>query len=398
VDIVTVASGYDCLLVGAFSFPHGDAAANRLLSLAKTLRAAGYRPLVVNDGPSAGDVATPGRLSSCGGVDYICLPQAAGGRLVRATRRSTRPLRIAAAVRSAGVRRGRLRWVCVPSGLYTIAMHAALRRLLGGRMLVDVVERHDVSQFARGWRDPYLPRHRYTSWLAARLPDKVLVISDELQDRFGARADTLVLPPAIDVDEYVPHRPREPRGPIRLLYAGSPGRKDLLAEILHGLDRLPAGEQRRAALTIAGVTLPQLSADVGAELLSRLGDSVQALGVVSRAEVHRRLAQADFALLIRPSAGYAKAGFPSKVPESLAAGCPLILNYSSDLRRYLDDGKQVLVCRGATADDIAEALHRALALPDAEWNAMSIAARDTARNRFDYRAWAGPLAEFLGDA
>ncbi len=354
-DVVTVASGYDCLLVGAFSFPHGDAAANRLLSLAKTLRAAGHRPLVVNDGPSPDESTAPGRLTSCGGVDYICLPQADGGRLVRATRRSTRPLRIAAAVRGAGVRRGRLRWVCVPSGLYTIAMHAALRRLLGGRMLVDVVERHDVSQFARGWRDPYLLRHRYTSWLAARLPDKLLVISDELQDRFGGGVDTLVLPPAVDVDEYVPHLPREPQGSLRLLYAGSPGRKDLLAEILQALDRLPAGE-------------------------------------------HRHLAEADFALLVRPTAGYAKAGFPSKVPESLAAGCPLILNYTSDLRRYLDDGKQVLVCRGSTADDIAEALHRALALSDVEWNAMSIAARETARNRFDYRVWAGPLAEFLGDA
>ncbi len=397
-DVVTVASGYDCLLVGAFSFPHGDAAANRLLSLAKTLRAAGHRPLVVNDGPSPDESTAPGRLTSCGGVDYICLPQADGGRLVRATRRSTRPLRIAAAVRGAGVRRGRLRWVCVPSGLYTIAMHAALRRLLGGRMLVDVVERHDVSQFARGWRDPYLLRHRYTSWLAARLPDKLLVISDELQDRFGGGVDTLVLPPAVDVDEYVPHLPREPQGSLRLLYAGSPGRKDLLAEILQALDRLPAGEQPGAALTIAGVTPPQLGADAGAGLLSRLGDSVRVLGVVSRAEVHRHLAEADFALLVRPTAGYAKAGFPSKVPESLAAGCPLILNYTSDLRRYLDDGKQVLVCRGSTADDIAEALHRALALSDVEWNAMSIAARETARNRFDYRVWAGPLAEFLGDA
>jgi len=398
VDIVTVGPDYDCLLVGAFSFPHGDAAANRLLSLAKTLRAAGYRPLVVNDGPSPDEGTTPGRLTSCGGVDYLCLEQADGGRLVRATRRSTRPLRIAAAVRSIGVRRRQLRWVCIPSGLYTIAMHATLRRLLGGRLVVDVVERHDVSQFARGWRDAYLLRHRYTSWLAARLPDKVLVISDELQHRFGARADTLVLPPAIDLDEYLPHRSREPQGPVRLLYAGSPGRKDLLAEILHGLDRLPAGEQRRAAITIAGVTPRRLAADVGADLLSRLGDSVRVLGVVSRAEVHRHLAEADFALLIRPTAGYAKAGFPSKVPESLAAGCPLILNYSSDLRRYLDDGKQVLVCRGAEADDIAEALHRALALSDLEWDAMSVAARDTARSRFDYRVWAGPLAEFLGDA
>ena len=398
-DFVSAAApAYDCLLVGAFKFPHGDAPSNRMLSLAKTFRAAGYRPLIVNDGPGPpGATITPGRLASCDGVDYISLPQRSGGRAARAVQRTARPLRISRAVHRLGLERRQLRWVCVVSGLYTMSMHAALRFRLGARILVDVHERHDVSQFPKRWRDPYFLRHRYTAWIATRLPAKVLVISEHLRDRFSQRKDTLVLPPAVDVDEYSARVPRNPQDPMRFLYAGSPGRKDLLVEILQGFTRLSAAEQRKVCVTIAGATRSQIEDYVGEEVLLRLGESVEVLGVIPRAQVHGLLAKADFALLIRPVAEFARAGFPSKVPESLAAGCPMILNYSSDLRHYVDDGQQVLVCRGSTAAHVTETIRRALALSDRELNSMSLTARSTARSRFDYRVWAAPLAEFLAD-
>jgi glycosyltransferase involved in cell wall biosynthesis len=106
---------------------------------------------------------------------------------------------------------------------------------------------------------------------------------------------------------------------------------------------------------------------------------------------------ADFTFLLRPDRGYAAAGFPSKVPESLAAGCPVIVNLTSDLGFFLKDGTDSLICDGADIDDVLRALSRALKLNRAELQQMSIEAAATAARYFDYEVWAGPLDTYLRD-
>ena len=118
------------------------------------------------------------------------------------------------------------------------------------------------------------------------------------------------------------------------------------------------------------------------------------LGRVPREAVLAELRRAHFSVLVRPSAGYAQAGFPSKVPESLAAGCPVLLNLTSDLRRYLVDGREGILLDGSAAEDVRRGIERALRLDDAAWRTMSRAARERA-HRFDYRGWTPVVSDFV---
>ncbi|MFC8620174.1 glycosyltransferase [Micromonospora purpureochromogenes] len=371
---------------------------NRLLQLARSATPPGAPALVVNDWPDDGSRPDPA-ASLPSAVRLITLTGSARHRLTRWVRRQARPVRVLLALRRAGVDRRDLAAVYLPMNLFNLTTWAVLRAFLRRPVTVDVLERHDAAQFVRGRLTPYFIRHRWSSFLTGQLADRVIAISETLGNHFAGRGrPVLVVPPQVDCAQYTSPEPPQLAGGLRLLYAGSPGPKDLLAVILDGIRQLPEPERLRVHLVIAGVSRDQAAAlpQVSTADLEAMADQVTFLGRIPRDRVLTELRQAHFSVLVRPEAGYSRAGFPSKVPESLAAGCPVLLNHTSDLARYIHDGREGIVLAGSTAEAVRYGLQRALALDDAQWRRMSQAARARALD-FDYRSWASVVSSFVAD-
>jgi glycosyltransferase involved in cell wall biosynthesis len=386
------------LTLAAYRFPHGDAISNRLLQLVRSATPPGGVAVVVNDWPEDGSrpPATPGLPP---GVRLITLPRrrVGGGVLGRWLHRGLRPVRVLAALRDAGIRPGELAGVYLPLGLWNLGTWAVLRAAVRCPVTVDVLERHDRAQFPRWWLTPYFIRHRWASFLAGRLADRIIVISETLERHFVSRGrPTLVVPPQVDCADYVDPAPPSLDDGLRLLYAGSAGVKDQLAVVLEGIRRLAPDDRARVRLVIAGISREQAGSlsDLDETRPADLDDQVSFLGRVPRDRVLAELRRAHFSVLVRPPVGYAQAGFPSKVPESLAAGCPVLLNHTSDLRRYIVDGREGIVLDGCDAADVRRGIERALRLDDPAWWAMSRAARQRAYC-FDYRAWTPVVSDFV---
>lgn len=384
------------LLVGAYAFPHGDATSNRLLQLARCAAAEGTRTLVVNDWPC--ELAFPPPVGEVTGVDLVTIRVRGSNHLSRMSARTARPVRVLRALRRHGVGRGDVSVVLLPMAMMTVGNWAVLRLALRCPVVVDASERHDRSQFRRGWLTPYYVRHRWSTFLATRLVHRATAVSTTLAAhlrRYGM--DVLVVPPQVDCDEFAAAGPPPLRDGLRLLYAGTPGRKDMLDVILRGISQLSPHDQRRVSLTIAGVTREDAAArsDLDAAVLDRVSAEVTFLGRVPRDTVLTLLAGSHFSMLVRPTGGYAANGFPSKVPESLAAGCPVLLNHTSDLASYVHDGVEGLVLEGNGPHDVRSAVERALRLSDQEWVTMSRAARSRARESFDHRAWREQVSCFV---
>lgn len=384
------------MVLGAYRFPHGDAMSNRLLHLARSATPEGTVTLVVNDWPAGDSPPGPGPdLPS--DVRLITLPGGGGGRFGRWLHQRTRPLRVLAALRRAGIRTDQLTGVYLPLGLWTLTTWAVLRVVLRCPLTVDVVERHDPEQFPHGRLTPYFIRHRWSTFLAGRTADRVIAISETLERHFLRRGRrTMVVPPQVDCADYDDPAPASLCDGLRLLYAGSAGPKDLLAVVLEGIRLLPPGERARVRLVIAGMSRDQAAnvSDLDESALAEFGDQVTFLGRLSRRQVLEELARAHFSVLVRPTVGYAQAGFPSKVPESLAAGCPVLLNHTSDLARHIVDGREGIVLAGPSAEHVRAGLARALTLDDPQWWRMSRYARDRARS-FDYRSWRPAVSGFV---
>ena len=115
-----------------------------------------------------------------------------------------------------------------------------------------------------------------------------------------------------------------------------------------------------------------------------------------RSEVLRQVAGSDFAFLLRPSdERYAKAGFPTKVVESLSLGTPMLCNLSSDLAIYLKDGENSILINDCSADACCSALRRILALSREQMNRMRLSARKTAEDAFDWRKYKRVVELFI---
>jgi glycosyltransferase involved in cell wall biosynthesis len=388
---------YDFILIGAFRYPAGDASSNRLLALAKAATSAGYWPLVVNDAPSDDSRDRKGDIRTFGGVDYVSTGPVVGGRASRLLVRLGRPVRLVRTIQHAGYKR-KASFASVSSGLYTPGVHVGLKWLLGMTTISDVVERHDAEQFAASRRSPHFLRHRWTSLLSRFLPDGVIAISRTLEAVYQPTRPVLRVPPLVDIDEFPAPRRRSPSEPLTLLYSGTPTRKDQLGSLVDAVVA-QTGDSRPMTLLIAGADAEQLasSEDVGPERVARFDNVVKPLGMLGRAEVLRQLQRADFSVLLRPRDGYAQAGFPSKVPESLAAGCPILGNLTSDLGDYLKDTENAVLCepdpetRMVSAMTVRNALDRINQMTDDQLYAMKLAARVSA-DEFHYARW-GPILQ-----
>jgi glycosyltransferase involved in cell wall biosynthesis len=180
-----------------------------------------------------------------------------------------------------------------------------------------------------------------------------------------------------------------------LVYAGFAGRKELFPEIIAGFR---ASRQRGidVSLKLVGITEEELFKIVrtGANRVPDF-DGITCYGWLAREAALQIIAASDFTIILRPQERFANAGFPSKLVESLSLGVPVMANATSDIAEYLRDGRDGYLLSDATAGALEEAIERASQLTIEQRSQMRQQAHLRAHECFDYRSYAGVLAEFV---
>ncbi|MFA5452806.1 MAG: glycosyltransferase [Candidatus Methanomethylophilaceae archaeon] len=228
----------------------------------------------------------------------------------------------------------------------------------------------------------------------------VVSISIYIHDYFiNKTIPSLRIPVIMDKNKFDMEVGDKCRSIFSLSYAGSPGNgnKDYLIEIITAIRTLTRAEQNALNFTLLGVDISQLSkiCHMSEDTLESLS-CIHAIGRVPRSEVLNHLMATDFTILIRSStARYAKAGFPTKVVESLMSSTPVILNMTSDLGMYLKDGYDCIEVEHEDPESIVRALRRALALTPEQKDQMKKNARKTAEENFDYRLYIEEFGKFI---
>ena len=275
------------------------------------------------------------------------------------------------------------------------AMKAACRSR-GTVFAGDFTEWFEPEQFPKGERDGGYLDHIRLLTQAVDPAVKVIAISSYLQRHFEAMGcNVLRVPAVLDIEELAPRDISvRPKSEVRLMYAGSPAKKDALHIVLAAISELSAEERGRLRLDLYGVT------DGQERGLMRDGEPlpecVRAHGRVPRSEVIEALHCSDFTILMRdPSKTFAQAGMPTKVTESLGSGVPVISDLTSDLGEFLSESSNAVVVDGYSASACANALRRAIVLSPAELARMRGESVSTARQLLDYRAYSNQLACFL---
>ncbi|MFG1951492.1 glycosyltransferase [Micromonospora sp. NPDC048830] len=381
--------------VGPFLFPWGQASSRRVYGQAGGLAAAG-RHVVVVSGEHGPELTGLPELDGPGSVRHVGageIPPDGAGRLAKSVHWLLRWG--ARTVRWLDAQPTRPSHVVLYGGDAPYAAH--LRRWCRRHripLVADVVDWYGPRQVPGGALGPlYL-----SSQLARRYHyprcDGVIAISSFLGDYYRRRGlPVLQVPPTLDVRGLAVSAGRDDAGGggLRVVYAGSPGRKDLVDTLVRAVDRVNAGGGR-VELRIVGPGPEDVRRMLGG---GPIPQGVRVLGRLAQQQVSSVLQAADFSVLVRAQERFTRAGFPTKFCESVANGTPVIANLTSDLGSYLRDGVEGLVCRDHSVDALAETLGRALLLTPTDRRRMRAAARARALESFDFRVYAGPLGEFF---
>lgn len=146
----------------------------------------------------------------------------------------------------------------------------------------------------------------------------------------------------------------------RLVYAGVPfrlgkrlkkrdsakDRLDILIRALYNISKKGVN----FIFDIYGITKEQylISIPEDEQLINELIDKVNFHGRKDSEYIKNELMRADFTLLIRDDNRTTKAGFPTKFTESIICGTPVISNKTSDLDKFIIEGKNgFLLNRGS---------------------------------------------------
>jgi len=268
----------------------------------------------------------------------------------------------------------------------------------GIKLFVDCCEWYSPEQFRWGILDI---NYIMNMFFVQKYIDKStypIAISKYLEKYFRGKSYNIVrIPVLMDIRNMSYKKQTNPEK-LTLLYAGSPGKKDYLKEIIEGIALLEKQTIDKIDFRIIGVNTKQLIelCSIRKESIDRIGNSLRAEDRVPREFVLKNLEEADFTVLMRsPTQRYAEAGFPTKVVESLASGTPVICNITSDLGDYIHDGENGIIVQECSGEAFSIAIKKALDLTFEQRKIMYENARRCAEENFDYRLYKETLQELI---
>ena len=267
----------------------------------------------------------------------------------------------------------------------------------GTPLVLDITEWYDGASLPLGVLGPHNALNQISMRLAVPRMPATIAISHPLAAHCARRgARTIVVPPLFDVTRHAPDSAvglpsRDPRLTIAVTGSGiTPGHKDRLALLsMASVARRIDPEGKRLSIKVAGPSRDAVARQLGGSLPA----AFDILGGLSWSDSLDLVSSADFTLLLRdPSNRRAVFGFPSKVPESLLLGTPILGNAIGDLDRYLAEGRNAALVDFPDATGLEMTLRRVME-DDAAWSRASI--RAEAERNFSPECYARPLDEFL---
>lgn len=385
------------LYTGAFRFPDGDAAASRVLSIAKILKYNGVT-VVFAGWEAPDDPNSPDNCRLFNGFDSYSMNE---------FRTETK----GAVARIFGfLFQGRktLAWIKMAENFDLIiaynppAIFAARLRvfglLTGIKTALDSTEWYQSSHLPGGRFGPVAIENFVRMRLVYPRFDNIICISNFLERYFSGR--NLAKIPPLSKPRPRSVRPDISASAINLIYAGNPGQKDDLLPVIRALPTLYRNSGIRAHLTVAGVDWPTLSNHLAENRLAAdtHQEFITCLGRIPKKDVLALYAKSHFSILFRQSERYALAGFPTKAVESWAAGCPIICNPVGDISEIGRDNHEVLFITadaktGEATDMLADKLGAVLA--ENRYQEMSASCRELATLKFSAGAFQQKLQGFV---
>lgn len=269
--------------------------------------------------------------------------------------------------------------------------------------VVDLTEWYAANEFPGGYFSPFWWINEWNMKHVMKRIENKLVISSFLNNYYSL-TNNLIVPPLVDLqdekwngNENINYCESILQFTGRkILFAGNPAKKDLLRNVIEAMLVLLA-EGSEIQLIIAGIRKEQESLFISDDERKGYENNFVFVGKIPQEQVPSYYNMVDFSVIVREPNQKNMAGFPTKMAESYGAGCPAILNATSDITDIVQDGKNAIVIEDYSAKAVAKGLRRILLIPSNELGNMKVEAKKIGENIFDYRNYISSFSEFFNE-
>lgn len=384
------------LYIGSFRLPNIDAAAARVLNVARALRLAGHEVSFISwGGIEQWKTTNTGKECLVDGFPYVVTNEIdfKGGFVGKIKAWLVQGSKTKELLRE-------------HLGQYdaVISYNGSIIKWLVGFcrkhkiiLISDLTEWYSYSEL----KMLDVPGYIWNMYVTQRKVQNKFTISGYLAD-FYKTSHNIVIPATCDSMEEKWHSGKEAAiqvagsfDGITLIYAGNPARKDAVHHVINAVQRL-IDEKHTIRFLILGAQRDTYIRNYS-DLLAKkqLSDNIQFLGRVLQEEVPSFYCLADFMVLLREPNRKSNAGFPTKFAESLTSGTPVIANLTSDLGNYLEDGKTGFVVAEPSEKAMYQVLkERVMSLDRKQIEAMKQSVKNVSK-KLDYHAYVEPLTLFV---
>jgi len=368
--------------LGPFSFPNGGAAARRILGVSKSLILSGKKVTI-----ASGQKKSDYNHEAYQGIDVVSIGERTAEHLPNAIKH----------LKYFNMGSKTVDWlnslVEKPTCIILYSGYSPyLIRLIpwcqnhNVKLVFDAVEWYQGENIIKHCLSPYYLNIELAMRKLIPKTGNVIAISDYLKEYYESKGCNVIkIPPTLDLPE-MSHACKND-DLIKFVYCGVPGKKDLLWKVIKVL-----GELNKLGYKfeyhIAGITLKD------AKLLYS-GDLSFCVfhGRLNFEDVQHLIKSCHYTILFRPDNRVSKAGFSTKVVESMANGVPVITNNTSDLSSIIIDGFNGFIFDGFSERDIKLKLEYILSINYS--SKMSKAVYETASKNFSYHNYSAEVNDFL---
>jgi glycosyltransferase involved in cell wall biosynthesis len=383
------------LILLPLGFPYGSAAASRVDKYARGLREAGAEAYVVG-ASFDGEPAPPGQ--------WLRTPQGVPFRVARlvarpGTHRSLETYR-QARPEFLDVLRNTLNWdaaILYGQSAYLYGPILRMCRRRGTTALVECNEWFPFWGFAGGFFSPFFwDRYAFRRW-CLRQATGAIAISVFWEQYIRRLGLPVIRIPALGEDDVPAGDEAGRQGSFDVCCLGALYARDLPMTLLDSV-RKAAQRGLPVRLVLIGDTAKYSygrRARAAAQADPVLRERVEFRGPVPQWEVPEKLAPFKALVLIRPQNRETRACFPTRLPEYLHTGKPVILSAAGDVPLYFRHRVNAwLVPPGRQPGPLAEA-YEELSRNAELARAIGKAGKETARREFSYRRHGKELLAFL---
>ena len=266
----------------------------------------------------------------------------------------------------------------------------------GITLVHDSVEWYSPEQFKLGIFSPVCIKKNIVNRFLIDKSCRVIAISQYLTDYYRSKHIPCVNIPIVAAESDLV-REKKLKETVNFVYAGQAGKKDYINVILSAMALLSEEERRKFQFHILGCTEEQIIQNgVPVSTVNKVRSSLVIYGRVPRSKVLDVLKESDFTILMRSGEQrYAKAGFPTKLVESLSHSTAMIANLTSDMDRYLVDGYNSFIVPECTDEALAEILRKAIDLSLEKRLQMCVNACKTVEDQLCYRYFMSELKTII---